>query len=56
MNARELDQFYTNPNYAKQFIDIVDKTIGLSNYDTIVEPSAGNGNFLIHLDKKLVPI
>lgn len=48
---RELDQFYTNPTYAKQFISTVDTTIGFSNYDLLVEPSAGDGSFLLNLDE-----
>jgi hypothetical protein len=35
------DKFYTKPEIAKLFID----KVGLSNYTTIIEPSAGNGSF-----------
>jgi hypothetical protein len=49
--ARKLDQFFTNPNYAKEFINIIDTKLGLSNYKLIVEPSAGSGSFLFNLDK-----
>lgn len=37
----DLDKFYTPPNVAKKCIDLLD----LSDYDTILEPSAGNGSF-----------
>lgn len=36
-----LDQFYTKPEVAKSCIDIMD----LSQYNTILEPSAGTGSF-----------
>lgn len=37
----DLDKFYTPVSVAKKCIDLLD----LSNYDTILEPSAGNGSF-----------
>lgn len=36
-----LDKFYTKPEVAKRLI----QKINLSDYDTIIEPSAGNGSF-----------
>ena len=48
--SRQLDQFYTNPEYAKQFINKIDQTITFSKYDIILEPSAGNGSFYHNLD------
>ena len=37
-----MDKFFTNINVAKQCID----TVNLSNFDFVIEPSAGSGNFL----------
>lgn len=37
----DLDKFYTKKEIAKQCIELLD----LSLYDTIIEPSAGNGSF-----------
>ena len=42
-NARELDQFYTNPLIAKRFVEEIDKLYGFDNFDRIIEPSMGNG-------------
>ena len=36
-----LDQFYTKPNIARKCLD----TLNLQEYDTIIEPSAGEGVF-----------
>ena len=49
--SKELDQFYTNPDYAKVFLDKVDQHLGLDNFDRIIEPSAGTGSFFNLLDK-----
>lgn len=43
---RELDQFYTNPIYAKQVLE----TLNLDSYDYILEPSVGTGSFYNLLD------
>ena len=40
-NKYGLDQFYTKPNIAKKCLD----TLNLQEYDTIIEPSAGEGVF-----------
>lgn len=48
--SRELDQFYTDPNYAKHFLDIVNKTVDLSQYSLLLEPSAGTGSFFNLMD------
>lgn len=37
----DLDKFYTPVSVAKKCIDL----LNLSEYDTILEPSAGNGSF-----------
>lgn len=47
--SKELDKFYTHPNIAKQFVEIVNKYFPLENYDLILEPSAGSGNILKYL-------
>lgn len=40
-NKYGLDQFYTKPNVARKCLD----TLKLQEYDTIIEPSAGEGVF-----------
>jgi hypothetical protein len=40
--ARELSQFYTNPNIAEYCV----KQLDLEGYDHVIEPSAGAGHFL----------
>lgn len=47
-----LDQFYTNVNYAKYVLDVISKKININDYDTIFEPSAGTGSFYNLLDKE----
>lgn len=44
-----LDKFYTLPSVSKQCIEVVDRLYDLSHFDTIVEPSAGNGSFSTQL-------
>lgn len=46
--AKNLDQFYTNPNIAKKCVDMLD----LTHYDNVIEPSAGSGNIYTHLPEK----
>lgn len=48
--SRELDQFYTNPEYARTFLDRISNTVDLSRYDHLLEPSAGTGSFYNLLD------
>jgi len=45
-----LDKFYTIPIYSKKCIDKVFGLYNKSNFDLIVEPSAGNGSFFHQLD------
>ena len=47
--AKDLDKFYTHPDIAKKFVDAVNQYFPLSNYELVVEPSAGNGNILQYL-------
>lgn len=49
-DTRRLDQFYTNPNYAKHFFEVIGQTVDIASYEWIVEPSAGTGSFFELLD------
>lgn len=48
--SRKLDQFYTKPEIAKKYYELLMKKYELNNY-LLIEPSAGNGSFsdLFHL-------
>ena len=48
--ARNLDQFYTNPEYAKHFLDVIEQNFDLREFDHVLEPSAGSGSFYNLLD------
>ncbi len=41
----QFDKFYTKPEVIKKCI----RTLNLNEFDCIIEPSAGNGNFLSFL-------
>lgn len=47
--SKELDKFYTHPDIAKQFVDVVSNHFPLDEFDLVVEPSAGSGNILQYL-------
>lgn len=49
-NSRNLDQFYTNPEYAKVAYEVVLSKVDISSFDLLLEPSAGTGNFFLLLD------
>ena len=49
MKSKELDKFYTNPNIAKKFVDIVNNYCALDSFDLVIEPAAGCGNILHYL-------
>lgn len=51
-NSRKLDQFYTDPAYAQQFLDTVKQHVDFEKFDHVLEPSAGTGSFYNLLDKK----
>jgi predicted RNA methylase len=51
-NSRKLDQFYTDPTYAQQFLTTISKLVDLDQYDHLLEPSAGTGSFYNLLDSK----
>lgn len=44
-----LDKFYTKTDTANQCIEYVKKEVNFSDYDIILEPSAGNGSFYTQL-------
>lgn len=54
--SKELDKFYTNPQIAKKFIEIINTYYPLNQFDLIVEPSAGNGSFLSYLPSNTVAL
>jgi predicted RNA methylase len=41
----QLDKFYTKPEIANKYIDIVKEKLNIGIFDYILEPSAGNGSF-----------
>ena len=47
MSKYGLDKFYTRKNLAKKLIDEID----INKYNTIIEPSAGNGSFSNQIEK-----
>ena len=49
-HSRQLDQFYTDPAYAKQFLNKISQTVDLTEFDHLLEPSAGSGSFYNLLD------
>ena len=52
--SKDLDQFYTHPDYASKFLDIVKKKTNYKNFDIILEPSAGTGSFYNLLDNRRI--
>lgn len=52
--SKDLDKFYTHPDIAKKFVDIIDNIFSLKNFDLILEPSAGNGNILQYLPENSI--
>ena len=44
-----LDKFYTNPNIVDLCLESLNKIQDINNFDLIIEPSAGNGSFLLKL-------
>jgi len=48
--AKELDQFYTDPTYAKSFYNQIESAIDLSQADILLEPSAGTGSYYNLMD------
>jgi hypothetical protein len=54
--SRKLNKFYTNPEIAKDFVEIINTYYPLDQFDLIVEPSAGDGSFLNHLPENTVAL
>ena len=52
VSSKNLDKFYTHPDIAKMFVDIINKLTPLEKFDMIIEPSAGSGNILKFLPNK----
>jgi hypothetical protein len=48
--TKQLDQFYTSPEYAENFYNTIQKYVDLSTADILLEPSAGSGNFYNLMD------
>ena len=48
----KLDKFYTVPAIAQKCIDTVGEKYPWNNWDLVVEPSAGNGSFLLKIPTK----
>lgn len=47
--SKDLDKFYTHPDVAEKFVNIINQYFPLEKYDIVLEPSAGCGNILKHL-------
>jgi hypothetical protein len=45
------DRYYTDPDEAKRFVDMVDRRYGMENFSLCIEPSAGSGSFSQHLPR-----
>lgn len=54
--SKDLDKFYTHPEIAKKFVDIINQHFPLNTYDLVIEPSAGNGNILQYLPENSIGI
>ena len=52
--SKELDKFYTHPDIAKRFVDIINQYSSLEKFHLIVEPAAGCGNILQHLPSNAI--
>ena len=49
LKRNTIDKFYTKPCIVEQCIELVKKYINISKNDLIIEPSAGNGSFIISI-------
>lgn len=52
--SKELDKFYTNEDIAKTFVEIINTHFPLTQYDLVLEPSAGSGNILKYLPENSI--
>ncbi len=51
---KDLDKFYTHPDIAKRFVDVVNQYYPLDSFDMVIEPAAGCGNILQYLPSSSV--
>jgi predicted RNA methylase len=51
LKRNTIDKFYTKPYIAQKCVDIFSKYITLSSNDVIIEPSAGNGSFIVPINQ-----
>lgn len=53
--STELDQYYTDPEYAKSFYQTINSLVNIGEYDIVLEPSAGTGSFynLFPVDRRV---
>lgn len=51
---KKLDQFYTRSDIAKMFVSIINIMKPLSEFDMVIEPSAGTGNILKYLPEDAI--
>ena len=49
--TKSLDKFYTKPAAAQMCVDTFLNSVQVSSNDLIVEPSAGNGSFILPLER-----
>ncbi|MGL5958438.1 MAG: hypothetical protein ACRCZZ_07610 [Phocaeicola sp.] len=54
--SKSLDKFYTKEEAAVSFIEFVKKYVDLSDFENIIEPSAGAGAILKHLPVKALGV
>ena len=38
---KDLDKFYTHPDIAKRFVDVVNQYFPLDTFDMVIEPAVG---------------
>ena len=56
MTDKERDKFYTKPEAAESFISDIKSIIDLSHYDSIIEPSAGNGRLVDAIPEECIAL
>ncbi len=49
VRSQGLDKFYTLESVAQMCIDLTDDTLSIDSFDTVIEPSAGNGSFYTNI-------
>lgn len=53
---KELNKFYTNLEIVKEFVDKIDSLVSIKDFNLVIEPSAGSGNFLKFLPKNTLAL